>query len=182
MCGKADRWWDNGTENDLLRIIADPASRMSRCVQITRTGYAQEQNLTTIALLRSASGATGNRCALLHLFLFSGDDVSLVGVLSFGERARLSLAGLVASGATCCCSDSRSTTGYPRIARFEQAWPDWSTIWRCTTVTLSRVLKEIWEISGDGIQRWENVNFIPAGCQSQVSFSVSRLICSRLSA
>jgi len=44
----------------------------------------------------------------LHYFLFSGDDVFVpVGSLSFGERARLSLAELVASGCNLLLLDER---------------------------------------------------------------------------
>ena len=71
-------------------------------------GYlAQEQELldpaaTALATIRDAgAGADTEARSFLHLFLFTGDDaLRPVAELSYGERARLSLALLVARGAT----------------------------------------------------------------------------------
>ena len=71
-------------------------------------GYlAQEQELldptaTALATVRDAgAGADTEARSFLHLFLFSGDDsLRPIAELSFGERTRLSLALLVARGAT----------------------------------------------------------------------------------
>ena len=71
-------------------------------------GYlAQSQELldpaaTALATIRAASPAAETEVrSFLHLFLFSGDDaLRPIAELSYGERARLSLALLVARGAT----------------------------------------------------------------------------------
>jgi ATP-binding cassette subfamily F protein 3 len=59
----------------------------------------------------------------LHFFLFSGDDALLpVGSLSYGERARLALAGLVAQGANLLLLDEPiNHLDIPSRERFEQA-------------------------------------------------------------
>ncbi len=61
--------------------------------------------------------------SFLHLFLFSGDDVHVrVGSLSFGERARLALACLVAQGCNFLLLDEPiNHLDIPSRSRFEQA-------------------------------------------------------------
>jgi ATP-binding cassette subfamily F protein 3 len=59
----------------------------------------------------------------LHRFLFSGDEVfTQVSLLSYGERARLSLACLVAQGCNLLLLDEPiNHLDIPSRARFEQA-------------------------------------------------------------
>jgi ATP-binding cassette subfamily F protein 3 len=66
-------------------------------------------------------GETETR-SFLHYFLFSGDDVFVpVGSLSFGERARLALAKLVAAGCNCLLLDEPiNHLDIPSRERFEQ--------------------------------------------------------------
>ena len=61
--------------------------------------------------------------AFLHQFLFTGDEVfTPVGKLSYGERARLVLACLVASGCNLLLLDEPiNHLDVPSRARFEQA-------------------------------------------------------------
>jgi ATP-binding cassette subfamily F protein 3 len=61
--------------------------------------------------------------SFLHYFLFSGDDVFVpVGSLSFGERARLVLARLVARGCNFLLLDEPiNHLDIPSRSRFEQA-------------------------------------------------------------
>jgi len=93
----------------LLRGIVGQVQPMGGTVRLganVRLGYySQEQEdlddslnaLEEILQVASMSETVARR--FLHLFLFSGDEVFVpVGKLSFGERARLALAKLVASG------------------------------------------------------------------------------------
>lgn len=59
----------------------------------------------------------------MHYFLFAGDDVFVsAGDLSFGERARLSLASLVVQGCNFLLLDEPiNHLDIPSRARFEQA-------------------------------------------------------------
>jgi ATP-binding cassette subfamily F protein 3 len=91
--------------------------------------YAQEQqNLdlqsTPYETIRAVApfGQTEAR-SFLHYFLFSGDQVFLpVGKLSFGERARLSLARLVAQGCNVLVLDEPvNHLDIPSRSQFEQA-------------------------------------------------------------
>jgi ATPase subunit of ABC transporter with duplicated ATPase domains len=89
--------------------------------------------------------------AFLHLFLFSGDDVFTPNrSLSFGERARLSLACLVAQGCNFLLLDEPiNHLDIPSRARFEQAL----TAFDGTILTvvhdryfITSFANEIWEI------------------------------------
>ena len=74
-------------------------------------------------LQRSTSLPETEARAFLHKYLFSGDDVFLhVGELSFGQRSRLSLACLVASGCNFLLLDEPlNHLDLPSRSRFEQA-------------------------------------------------------------
>jgi len=74
-------------------------------------------------LLREAPFSETAARTFLHRFLFSGDEVFRpVGVLSYGERARLSLALLVARGCNLLLLDEPvNHLDIPSRARFEQA-------------------------------------------------------------
>ncbi len=102
----------NGSgKTTLLRTLAgdlQPAAGRLRTSAAAVIGYlAQEQE--TLDPCSTALGTIRAECAMsetdarsfLHFFLFSGDDpLRPIAELSFGERARLSLALLVARGAT----------------------------------------------------------------------------------
>jgi ATP-binding cassette, subfamily F, member 3 len=117
----------------LLRTIAGqlpPIAGRVRLGPSIRTGYmSQEQETLDPALdaLQSISHAAPfNQTAartFLHQFLFTGDDVfTPVGKLSYGERARLSLALLAASGCNLLLLDEPiNHLDIPSRARFEQA-------------------------------------------------------------
>lgn len=95
-----------------------------------RLGYfAQQQesldpNSTPLATIRAvaAMDETATR-SFLHFFLFAGDSVfTPVHLLSFGERARLGLARLVAQGCNCLVLDEPiNHLDIPSRSRFEQA-------------------------------------------------------------
>jgi ATPase subunit of ABC transporter with duplicated ATPase domains len=117
----------------LARTIAGrlpPLAGRARLGANVRVGYmAQEQELLDPALnaletiRKLASLPETNARALLHYFLFAGDDVFVpVGALSFGERARLSLASLVVQGCNFLLLDEPiNHLDIPSRARFEQA-------------------------------------------------------------
>ncbi len=91
--------------------------------------YAQEQeNLdpesTPYETIRSVAALDQTETrSFLHYFLFSGDQVFVpVGSLSFGERARLSLARLVAQGCNLLVLDEPvNHLDIPSRSQFEQA-------------------------------------------------------------
>jgi ATP-binding cassette subfamily F protein 3 len=117
----------------LLRVIngqLEPLAGRVRLGANVRLGYyAQEQeNLdpdsTPYETIRgvAALSETDTR-SFLHYFLFAGDEVFLpIGDLSYGERARLVLARLVATGCNCLLLDEPiNHLDIPSRARFEQA-------------------------------------------------------------
>ena len=74
-------------------------------------------------ILRMASMSDTEARSFLHKYLFSGDDVFVrIGDLSFGERARLMLACLVAGGSNLLLLDEPiNHLDIPSRGRFEQA-------------------------------------------------------------
>jgi ATP-binding cassette subfamily F protein 3 len=117
----------------LLRTIAgklDPICGSVRLGTSVRLGYmTQEQehlDLEKSALETIQSAGLFNQTEarhFLHFFLFSGDDpLRPAGSLSYGERARLELALLVAQGCTFLLLDEPiNHLDIPSRARFEQA-------------------------------------------------------------
>ncbi len=117
----------------LVRTIAGRLAPLEGRVRLgakVRVGYmAQEQELLDPKLnaLETVRGLASmpetDARAFLHYFLFSGDDVFVpVGALSFGERARLSLASLVVQGCNFLLLDEPiNHLDIPSRARFDQA-------------------------------------------------------------
>ncbi len=117
----------------LLRTIAGEVAPVSGTLRLganVRLGYyAQEQEtldpestpLETILSVAPMSDTDVR--SFLHYFLFAGDEVSVpVGSLSFGERARLVLARLVAGGCNLLLLDEPiNHLDIPSRANFEQA-------------------------------------------------------------
>jgi ATP-binding cassette subfamily F protein 3 len=117
----------------LLRTIAGKLPPIQGNLRIganVRIGYmAQEQetlnpglnSLETVRQLAPLSETDAR--AFLHKFLFAQDDVfTPIGQLSYGERARLMLACLVASGCNLLLLDEPiNHLDIPSRARFEQA-------------------------------------------------------------
>lgn len=126
----------NGSgKTTLVRTIAGklaPLAGQARLGANVRLGYfSQEQELldpklnalTTLqGVIPSGQSDTVIR-NFLHYFLFEGDDVfTPVAELSFGERARLALATLVAQGCNFLLLDEPiNHLDIPSRARFEQA-------------------------------------------------------------
>jgi ATP-binding cassette subfamily F protein 3 len=117
----------------LLRAIAGQLEPLAGAIRLganVKLGYyAQEQeNLdpdsTPFDTLRKAVAMSDTDVrSFLHYFLFAGDDVfTPVRSLSYGERARLTLARLVASGCNCLLLDEPiNHLDIPSRTSFEQA-------------------------------------------------------------
>jgi ATPase subunit of ABC transporter with duplicated ATPase domains len=162
----------NGSgKTTLLRTVAGilpPLAGKVRLGANVRPGYmAQEQeNLDPqldafTTLQRLAPFSETEVRSFLHLFLFSGDDVFIpVGKLSFGERARLSLAGLVASGCNLLLLDEPiNHLDIPSRARFEQALAEFTGAVMAVVhdrYFIQGFATEIWEVREGGIRKWEN--------------------------
>ena len=129
----------NGSgKTSLLNTIAGqipPLAGASRLGSAVRLGYmAQEQDTLDPALdalqtiRRLAPLSETDARTYLHQYLFSGDDVfTPVSSLSYGERARLMLACLVASGCNLLLLDEPvNHLDIPSRARFEQALQNFS--------------------------------------------------------
>ncbi|HEY42641.1 MAG TPA: ABC-F family ATP-binding cassette domain-containing protein [Anaerolineae bacterium] len=124
----------NGSgKTTLLRTIAghlDPFTGRVRLGPSVQLGYmAQEQELldpdrNALALIREAAPMSETEArAFLHAYLFSGDDpLRPVSSLSYGERARLMLALLVAGGSNFLLLDEPiNHLDIPSRSRFEAA-------------------------------------------------------------
>ncbi len=117
----------------LLRTIAGIIPPLAGEVRLgpgTRPGYlSQEQDTLApyedalAAILATAPMSETEARSFLHYFLFAGDDVFVpVAELSFGERARLMLALLVAQGCNLLILDEPiNHLDVPSRERFEQA-------------------------------------------------------------
>ena len=145
----------------LLRAIAGKIPALHGAVRLgsnVRAGYMTQEHehldpemnaLQTIQsiLLKPETEAR----AFLSMYLFRGDDVFLpVGKLSYGERARLALACLVAQGCNLLLLDEPvNHLDIPSRARFEQAMESFEGT--CLAVVHDRYFIEgfattIWEI------------------------------------
>ncbi len=124
----------NGSgKTTLIRTIAgklEPLAGSLKLGQTVKPGYmAQEQelldpNLNALQTIQSAAPFNETDARnFLHYFLFKGDDaLRVTGELSFGERARLQLALLVAQGDTFLILDEPiNHLDIPSRARFEEA-------------------------------------------------------------
>ncbi|MDY7075813.1 MAG: ABC-F family ATP-binding cassette domain-containing protein [Chloroflexota bacterium] len=124
----------NGTgKTTLLRVIAGQLAPLTGKVRLgtnVRLGYyAQEQETLDPAstpfetIVEVASMSETAIRSFLHYFLFSGDDVFVpVEMLSYGERARLVLARLVATGCNFLLLDEPvNHLDIPSREMFEQA-------------------------------------------------------------
>ncbi len=117
----------------LLRTIAghlEPQAGYVRLGASVQLGYmSQEQelldeSLTAVTTIQQIAPLNETEIrSFLHFFLFSGDDpLRPIANLSFGERARLSLAKLVASGCNLLLLDEPiNHLDIPSRGRFEQA-------------------------------------------------------------
>jgi ATP-binding cassette subfamily F protein 3 len=120
-------------KSTLLRTIAgklEPLAGSVRLGSSVKLGYmAQEQELldpfkSPLEIIQAAGDFNPTRArTFLHAFLFSGDaPLRLCGEMSYGERARLELALLIARGCTFLLLDEPvNHLDIPSRACFEQA-------------------------------------------------------------
>ncbi len=120
-------------KTSLLRVITGQLAPMAGRVRLganVRLGYfAQEQETLDPddspfeTIRRVATMSETDVRSFLHYFLFAGDEVFMpIGDLSYGERARLVLARLVATGCNCLLLDEPiNHLDIPSRAMFEQA-------------------------------------------------------------
>ena len=112
----------------IVGLVPPLAGRIALGANVRRGYYSQEQeglhqSLCVLdELLDAASMSETAARSFLHFFLFSGDDVfAPVELLSFGERARLALAKLVAGGCNLLLLDEPiNHLDIPSRERFEQ--------------------------------------------------------------
>ena len=127
--------------------------------------YAQEQedldpDSTPYEAIRAVAPLSQTEArSFLHYFLFSGDEVFVpVGSLSFGERARLALARLVAQGCNFLLLDEPiNHLDIPSRSRFEQAM----TAFQGTVLAIvhdryfiERFATGLWAIEGQAIRTY----------------------------
>lgn len=159
----------NGSgKTTLLRTIAGVIPPLAgRVVLGTRVkpGYmCQEQeelppDETPLSLLRQTLSQNETEVrSFLSLYLFKGDDVFIpAGKLSFGERARLSLARLVAAGCNLLLLDEPvNHLDIPSRAQFEQALASFQGSVLAVThdrYFIAAFASQVWEVAGKGIQR-----------------------------
>ncbi len=159
----------NGSgKTTLLRAILgklDPLAGRIRLGSSVRLGYmSQEQELldpseTALAtFLHVAPFNETQARSFLHRFLFSGDaPLRPTGELSFGERARLSLAMLVAQGCNFLLLDEPvNHLDIPSRARFEQALAQFDGTVLAVVhdrYFIERFASEVWLVEGREIRQ-----------------------------
>jgi ATP-binding cassette subfamily F protein 3 len=155
-------------KTSLLRTIAGklvPVSGSLRLGTNVRLGYmAQEQEILDPArsALETIQGVaplddTAAR-SLLHYFLFTGDDpLRPSRELSYGERARLSLAMLVAQGCNFLLLDEPiNHLDIPSRTRFEQALAQFEGTVLAVVhdrYFIERFADELWLVAGGGVKQ-----------------------------
>jgi ATP-binding cassette subfamily F protein 3 len=153
----------------LLRLITGELSPIAGRVRLgsnVRLGYyAQEQetldeSLDALQTIRAvaAMGETETR-TFLHYFLFSGDDVFVpIGALSYGERARLTLAVLVAQGCNLLLLDEPiNHLDIPSRERFEQAMRAYEGTVMAVVhdrFFIQRFATALWVVEGESVRRY----------------------------
>lgn len=155
-------------KSTLLRTVVGEIAPLSGKIHLgssVKLGYmAQEQELldpASAALETIRLAAPFNQTearSFLHYFLFSGDDpLRPIAQLSYGERARLSLALLVAQGCNFLLLDEPiNHLDIPSRSQFEQAL----THFEGTVLAvvhdryfIERFATDVWRVVGDGIVR-----------------------------
>jgi ATP-binding cassette subfamily F protein 3 len=160
----------NGSgKTTLIRTIAGKLRPLAGSLKVGMTvklGYmAQEQellnpNLNAVQFVQSIASFNETEARnFLHYFLFKGDDaLRPTSDLSFGERARLQLALLVAQGCTFLLLDEPiNHLDIPSRARFEEALANFKgTILAVVhdRYFIERFASEVWNVSSGRIEKW----------------------------
>jgi ATP-binding cassette subfamily F protein 3 len=161
---------ENGSgKTSLLRTIAGKLEPLAGTVRLGHTvklGYmAQEQEwldpslsaLETVQRVASFNETQARH--FLHFFLFSGDDpLRPSGELSFGERARLQLALLVAQGCTFLLLDEPiNHLDIPSRARFEEALTQFNGSILAVVhdrYFIERFASDVWTVRNGKVETW----------------------------
>ena len=160
----------NGTgKTTLIRTIAgklEPLAGNLKLGATVKLGYmTQEQELLdpSLSAMRSAQNvADFNETEarnFLHYFLFKGDHaLRATAELSFGERARLQLALLVAQGCTFLLLDEPiNHLDIPSRARFEEALANFKgTILAVVhdRYFIERFASDVWNVKDGKVEKW----------------------------
>ncbi len=156
-------------KTSLMRTIAGTLAPLSGSLKLgtnIKLGYmAQEQelldpSLSPLETLQSVASFNETEARhFLHFFLFSGDDpLRPSGNLSYGERARLQLAMLVAQGCTFLLLDEPiNHLDIPSRARFEQAL----NTFKGTVLAvvhdryfIQNFAEEVWTVENGSVKTW----------------------------
>jgi ATP-binding cassette subfamily F protein 3 len=155
-------------KSTLLRTVVGEISPLSGQIHLGGTvklGYmAQEQELldpasTALEAVRQAAPLNQTEArSFLHYFLFSGDDpLRPIAQLSYGERARLSLALLVAQGCNFLLLDEPiNHLDIPSRSQFEQALTQFEGTVLAVVhdrYFIERFATDVWRVVEDGIVR-----------------------------
>ncbi len=154
----------------LLRVVAGKLRPLSGTIRLgssVKLGYfSQEQELldptqTPLETIQMAAAMNETEArSFLHFFLFTGDDALRPNaLLSFGERARLSLATLVAQGCNFLLLDEPiNHLDIPSRTQFEQAL----THFQGTVLAvvhdryfIDRFATEVWLAADGEVQTWQ---------------------------
>ena len=160
----------NGTgKTTLLRMIAgkqEPLSGNLKLGATVKPGYmTQEQellnpDLNALQTIQNVAAFNETEARnFLHYFLFKGDDaLRATGELSFGERARLQLALLVAQGCTFLLLDEPiNHLDIPSRARFEEALANFKgTILAVVhdRYFIERFASDVWNVKDGRVDKW----------------------------
>jgi len=161
---------ENGTgKTTLLRTIAgklDPLGGTVRLGHTIKLGYmTQEQelldpSLSALETLQKVASFNETRARhFLHFFLFSGDDpLRPSRELSFGERARLQLALLVAQGCTFLLLDEPiNHLDIPSRTRFEQALTQFNGSILAVVhdrYFIEQFASDVWTVKNGRVEKW----------------------------
>ena len=169
----------NGSgKTTLVRTIIGqlaPLAGRARLGASVRLGYfAQEHDrldpvLNALTTLQQFSSQTETELRnFLHYFLFEGDAVfTPVGELSFGERARLMLATLVAQGCNCLVLDEPiNHLDIPSRERFEQALSNFegtALVIAHDRYFIERFATQVWKVEHDTVRAYAELSDALAG-------------------
>ena len=152
----------------ILGTLEPRAGRVRLGANVKLGYYAQEQesldpDTTPYDVIRAVAPMSQTEArSFLHYFLFSGDEVFVpLGSLSFGERARLVLARLVAQGCNFLLLDEPiNHLDIPSRSRFEQA----VMAYRGTVLAIvhdryfiERFASSLWSIEGNTIRTYSSL-------------------------
>jgi ATP-binding cassette subfamily F protein 3 len=149
----------------ILGTLEPRAGRVRLGANVKLGYYAQEQenldpDITPYDVIRAVAPMSQTEArSFLHYFLFSGDEVFVpLGSLSFGERARLVLARLVAQGCNFLLLDEPiNHLDIPSRSRFEQAMMAYQgTVLGIVhdRYFIERFASSLWSIEGNTIRTY----------------------------